>query len=76
MIGSASATPAPTRDLAGQARRTVLGVELVPYVREGDSSDKFLICQPELRCCRQLWTRKVSQGMVVDVVESSRKRPG
>jgi hypothetical protein len=32
--------------------------------------------KPEFRCCCQPWTRKVSQGMVVDVVESRIKRPG
>lgn len=54
----------------------ILSVELVPYVREGHPSDEFLICQPEFRCRRQPWTRKVSQGMAVEIVESGEKCPG
>ena len=76
MIGSASLTPALARDLAGRAHLTVISVELIPYIGKGDTSDEFLICQPEFRCCCQPWTRKVSEGVEVDVVESSSKRPG
>ena len=74
-IESASLTLALTRDLVGQVHLTVVSVELIPYIRKGNSSDEFLICQPEFRCCRQPWTRKASEGMEVDVVKCSGKRP-
>lgn len=51
-------------------------MELIPYIGKGDSSDKFLICQPEFRCCRQPWSRKVSEGVEVDIVKGSGNRPG
>ena len=59
-----------------RARLTVVSVELIPYIGKGDSSDEFLICQPEFRCRCQPWTRKVSEGVEIEVVENSGKCPG
>jgi hypothetical protein len=50
--------------------RTILGVELISNVREGDSLYELLIKQPVLWRSGQLWPRKACQRMEVDVVES------
>jgi len=56
-------------------RRTILSVEIVPYVRKGDSPDKFLIEQPVFRSRRQPWTREVRERMEVDVIKGRTERP-
>jgi hypothetical protein len=55
--------------------RTILCVEIIPYVREGYPLYAFLIEQPVFRCSRQLGAREACQRMEVDVIESRTERP-
>ena len=57
-------------------RRTILSVEFVPYVREGDSSDEFLIKQPVFRRRGQLRAGEVRERMEEDVIDGRADRPG